>query len=238
MKLIFTLFLLLNTINIQAKQEHFTTVKLNHMNAKEAALILKPLTDKAISINTNNNSIIIKGRKSKIKSIIQLIKKIDTPALPLTLEFIVSKQKINFKQSKNTYELNRNSSSQSMSIIARQWVNLNTGISIPITERTYSANGAVSESIRYKKIAKNYLFKVYEFNGQSIIQVVVNSSSLNSNTAGAIEQIKINTTIIGKTGEWLEVSSSREIKKFGNDHVYGTNNSNKKHIHLYIKITK
>ena len=230
--------LLLGIASVQAKQEQFTTIQLKYINVEEAITVLKPLTDKAISVNIKNNTLIIKGSKNNTKNIIKLINKLDTPSIPLTLEFIASKQKINFKHSRNTYELNRNNSSQSMSIIERQWVTLNTGISIPLRERTRSADGSVTESVRYKKVLKNYLFKVHEFNGQSIIQVGVDSSSLSKNTAGAIEHTKLDTTIIGKTGEWLEVSSSREIKTFSNDNVYSTNKTNKNHIHLYIKITK
>lgn len=238
MKLIFTFILLLSSMNTLAKQENFTTVKLKHIDVTEALSVLKPLTEHTISANTNNNTLIIKGAKKKTKNIVKLIQKLDTPTIPLTLEFITSKRKINFKHSKNIYELNRNSSSQAMSIIERQWVTLNTGVSIPIRDRTRSADGSVTETVRYKKVGKNYLFKVHEFNGKAIIQVGVNSSSLSNNIAGAIEHTKLDTTIIGKTGEWLEVSSSRKIKHFPNEIVYSTNNTNKNHIHLYIKITK
>jgi len=238
MKLIVIFVLLLSGLNAMAKQEQFTTVQLKHIDVTEAVSVLKPLTEHTISANTNNNTLIIKGAKKKTKNIVKLIQKLDTPTIPLTLEFISSKRKLNFKESKNIYELNRNNASQSMSIIERQWVTLNTGVSIPVRERTRSADGSVTESVRYKKIGKNYLFKIHEFNGKAIIQVGVDSSSLSNNIAGAIDHIKLDTTIIGKTGEWLEVSSGQQIKRYPNEIVYSTNKINKNNIHLYIKITK
>ena len=238
MKLIVTFVLLLSSTNALAKQEQFTTVQLKHIDVTEAVSILKSLTEHALSASTNNNTLIIKGAKKKTKDIVKLIQKLDTASIPLTLEFIASKKKLNFKESKNIYELNRNNVSQSMSIIERQWVTLNTGTSIPIRERTRSVDGSVTESIRYKKIGQNYLFKVHEFDGQAIIQVGVNSSSLSNNIADAIEHTKLDTTIVGKTGEWLEVSSGQQIKHFPDEIVYSTNKTNKNHIHLYIKIKK
>ena len=233
-----TFVLLLSSMNTLAKQEQFTTVQLKYIDVAEAVSVLKPLTEQTLSTNMSNNTLIIKGSKKKTRNIVKLIKKLDTPTIPLTLEFIASKRKLNFKESKNIYELNRNNTSQSMSIIERQWVTLNTGLSIPIRERTRSADGSVTESMRYKKIDKKYLFKVHEFNDEVIVQVGVNSSSLSNNIADAIEHTQLDTSITGKTGEWLEVSSRKKIKRFPNEIIYSTNKTNKNYIHLYIKISK
>lgn len=170
MKLIFTLFLMLNVVNAHAKQEQFTTIQLKYITTEDAISVLRPLTDKKLSADQKNNILIIKESANKSKNIINLLKNIDTPAIPLTLEFIATNEKINFKNTKYTYNLNRaeNSSSQTLAITERQWVNLNTGVSIPIAERTRSSDGSVSETIRYKDVKERYLFKVHEFNGKSI----------------------------------------------------------------------
>jgi hypothetical protein len=239
-KIILALFLMLNCSPASAQQEQFTTVDLKYINAEEAMAILKPITDKAISISTTKNTLIIKGSSKSTKNIVQLINKIDVPARTLTIEFVSSKRKMDFTQPDNVYESSSeiNSTSQSMTIIERQWVTISTGISIPIIERNREANGTETQSIRYKDVTKNYLLKVHEFNGQAFIQVGINSQNLSNNIAGAIEHTKLDTTIMGKTGEWLELSSGKKIMKNKNETVYSTNRNNENHIYLYIKVTK
>lgn len=180
----------------------------------------------------------INGTAEKTKNILHIISEIDTPATQLTIEFIASNKKVDFKNSSNTYKSskNRNNTSQSMAITERQWVTLNTGLSIPVAERKRYADGTETQSFKYKKISKQYVFKVHEFSGWSVIQVGLNVSSLSDDVAGAIEHTKLDTTIIGKTGEWLEVAASKPVSETDNSKTYSASSSNKKHIHLYVKV--
>ena len=222
------------------KEKQLTSINLKHISGADVVSVLESLIDKSVSIYEDNNILLINGFSDKTKNILPIIHEIDTPPEALTIEFIASNRKINFKQSNNTYQSskNRNYTAQSMSIIERQWVTLNTGLSIPVSERKRYADGTETQSFKYKKISKSYLFKVHEFSDWSVIQVGLNSSSLSNDIAGAIEHAQLNTTIIGKTGEWLEVSSSKRITNNGNSQVYSTAPRDSHHIYLYVKVIK
>ena len=179
-KFIITLLVTFNFSLAYAEEKEVTTVNIQYINGEEVISVLESLIDKSISISEKDNFLIIKGNPDKIKNILPIIKEIDTPPTPLTIEFIASSRKINFKSPSNTFESskNKNVTSQSMSITERQWVTLNTGLSVPIAERKRYADGTETQSFTFKKVSKSYVFKVHEFSGWSIIQVGMNSSSL------------------------------------------------------------
>ena len=222
------------------QENKLTTIQLKYITGEDVLSVLESLIDKSVSITEENDVLLINGSSDKTKNISHIIEQIDTPPVALTIEFIASNRKIDFNQSRNTFESskNRNKTSQSMSIIERQWVTLNTGLSIPIAERKRYADGTETQSFRYKKISKSYVFKVHEFSGWSVVQVGMNVSSLSDDVAGAIEHTKLDTTIVGKTGDWLEVASSKTINEDSNGQTYSTNQSNKNHIFLYVKVKK
>lgn len=220
------------------EKNKITTIELHHINGEEVMSVIKSLVSDSVAISVENNALIINGNEEKTKVIREIISQIDTPPTPLTIEFIASNRVIDFKNPANTYESdkNRNKTSQSMSITERQWVTLNTGLSIPIAQRKRLPDGTETQSFHFEKISKSYVFKVHEFSGWSVIQVGVNSSSLSEDVAGAIKHTQLDTTIVGKTGEWLEVASSKKIASDKNSETYTTNRSNDHYIHLYVKV--
>lgn len=222
-----------------SEERKIITIKLKYITGEDVISVLESLIDKSVSVSQENDVLLINGKPGKTKNILHIIKRIDTPPAVLTIEFIASNKKIDFNRKDNTYQTgeNRNNTSQSMSITERQWVQLNTGLSIPITERKRYADGTETQSFTYKKISKSYIFKVHEFSGWSVIQVGLNASSLSDDIAGAIVHTKLDTTIIGKTGEWIEIASSKSITG-NNSQTYSTKSRNKKFIHLYVKVKK
>ena len=236
--LLFTFVLFLSMFSVQAEENELTSINLKHIAGTDVTSVLKTLVDKSVLISEKNGILLINGTAEKTKNILHIISEIDTPAVPLTIEFIASNRKVDFKNSSNTYRSskNKNKTSQSMSITERQWVTLNTGLSIPIAERKRYADGTETQSFTYKKVSKQYVFKVHEFSGWSVIQVGLNTSSLSDDVAGAIQHTKLDTTIIGKTGEWLEVAASKPISDNDNSKVYSTASSNNNYIHLYVKV--
>ena len=234
-------FFIANTQALAEKNDNtITTINLKHIEGDDVVSVLNTLVDKSISISEKDNILSINGSANNIKNILPIIEQIDTSPSPLTIEFIASNRKINFEQTSDVYQSNTNArrSSQSMSITERQWVTLNTGISIPIAERKRYADGTETQSFKYKKISTSYVFKVHEFSGWSVIQVGLDSSELQGGPTGPIEHTELSTTIIGKTGDWLEVSSGKDITSNKNSNVYSTNKPNSKHIYLYVKVIK
>ena len=236
--LLFALVWFLSIFSVQAEENKLTSINLKHIAGTDVTSVLKSLVDKSVLISEKNGILLINGTAEKTKNILHIINEIDTPAVPLTIEFIASNKKVDFKSSNNTYKssTNKNNTSQSMAITERQWVTLNTGLSIPVAERKRYADGTETQSFKYKKISKQYVFKVHEFSGWSVIQVGLNTSSLSDDVAGAIEHTRLDTTIIGKTGEWLEVAASKPILENNNSKTYSTTSSNKEYIHLYVKV--
>ena len=214
-----------------------TTVELKHVAGDSVVSVLKSLVDDSLSISHKDKTLFISGSKEKTKSILPIIQQIDSPPAPLVIEFIASNRKINFNKTGANYQ-SRSHTSQSMSIIERQWVTLNTGLSIPIAQRKRAADGTETQSFRYKKISKSYVFKVHEFSGWSIIQIGVDASELEGGPTGPIEHTQFNTTIVGKTGDWLEVASTNKANSNSNSTTYSTNRPNPKYIHLYVKVKK
>ncbi len=202
------------------KGRKLTSITLKFITGGDVISVLKSLIDESVTISEKNNVLQIIGSDKKTKNILHIVKQIDTPTTPLTIEFIASSRKIDFKYSYQT----KNSSSQSMPIFERQWVTLNTGLSIPITQRIRSADGTETQSFKFKKVNKSYVFKIHEFSSWTVIQVGTNKSKLNNDISDMIEHTKLDTTIVGKTGEWLEVSSA-------------TQNPDDKHpIYLYVRV--
>lgn len=229
-----------NAEEIKTVEKEQVTINLKHISADDVVSVLNTLIDKSISISKENNTLLITGSADKTKNILPIIDKIDTPAEAFTIEFIASSRKVDFNKSSNTYESSKNinNTSQSISIIERQWVTLNTGLSIPIAERKKLPDGTETQSFRYKKISKSYLFKVHEFSGWSVIQVGVNDQSLSDDIADAIEHTQLDTTIVGKTGEWLEIASRKPISNNDNANIYTTNERTSNLIYLYVKVVK
>lgn len=226
--------------DLTPKKQQLTTIKLNHISGTDVLSVLMSLKDSSVSISAENNTLHISGYPDKTKNILPIIEKIDTPPEAFTVEFIASNRKINFNQTHKTYDSSKSLSntSQSMSITERQWVTLNTGLTIPVTERTRLADGTETQSFRYKKISKSYLFKVHEFSGWSVVQLGVTEEYLSDDIAGAIEHTKLDTTIIGKTNEWIEVASRKPILNDNNSKTYTTQQRSTNHIFLYIKVIK
>lgn len=242
-RLIFICFALASSFvsaeNIKQPEHKLTTFNLKFVTGEDVLSVLQTLVDKSVSISEENDVLLINGTPDKTKNILHIINQIDTAPAPLTIEFIASSRKINFKQAKNTYQTNnRNNASQSMAITERQWVTLNTGLSIPVAERKRYADGTETQSYSYKKVTKSYVFKVHEFSGWSVIQVGLNESELTNDVAGAIAHTKLDTTIVGKTGDWLEVASSNPVSENDESQTYTTNQTNKNHIFLYVKVKK
>ena len=239
-----TFFSIHTSVNAADKQlteeKEVTTKELKYITGEDVLSVLNSLIDESVSISHTKNLLIINGTNKKTKNILHIIDKIDTPPSQLTIEFIASSRKIDFKQTANTFQAGKSNSniSQSMSITERQWVSLNTGISIPIAERKRYADGTETQSFKFQKVSKNYIFKVHEFSGWSVVQVGLNVSSPSDDIAGAIEHTQLDTTIVGKTGEWLEVASSKKVSEPENSQTYSTNRPNKKLIYLYVKINK
>lgn len=221
-------------------EQEVTTVELKYITGEDVLSVLSSLIDASVSVSHKDNLLIIKGAGNKTKTLLHIIKKIDSPPSSLTIEFIASNRKIDFKKSSDTLQAGKNikQTSQSMTITERQWVSLNTGISIPIAERRRYADGTETQSFKFKKVSKNYIFKVHEFSGWSVVQVGLNVSAPSDDIAGAIEHTRLDTTIVGKTGEWLEVASSRKISSDENVKTYSTNKPNKQLIFLYVKVIK
>ena len=233
-------FLLLPLTQINSEESastEETTVQLKHIEGDSVVSVLESLVGDSLSIRQQDETLFISGSKEKAKSILPIIQQIDSPPTPLVIEFIASNRKINFDKDGNNYQ-SRSYTSQSMSVIERQWVTLNTGLSIPIPHRTRAADGTETQSFRYKKVSKSYVFKVHEFSGWSIIQVGVDSSELEGGPVGPIEHTQLNTTIVGKTGEWLEVVSTNKVNTNNNSQNYSTNRPDQKYIHLYVKVKK
>ncbi len=221
-------------------EKQLTNVNLKYITGSDVISVLNSLIDQSVYIEEKDNVLSITGSAKKTKNILQIIRKIDTPPVPLVIEFIASNRKINFNKSPNNYQSNKskNKTSQSMAITERQWVTLNTGISIPIAERRRYADGTESQSFRYKKISKQYVFKVHEFSGWSVVQVGLNTSELSENIAGAIAHTQLNTTIIGKTDEWIEVTSHKSLSNSQSGQTYSTNRATGHQIYLYVKVKK
>lgn len=240
-KYFYIVALICSSSSLFATEDDVTSIPLQYINGEEVLSVLKTLIDKSVSVTEQNNILLVKGSPSKTKNIAHIISKIDTPPTPLTVEFIASSRKINFTSDKNTFHSNKskNNTSQSMSIIERQWVRLNTGISIPIAERKRYADGTETQSFSFKKVSKSYIFKVHEFSGWSVVQVGVNASELSDDIASAISHTELDTTIVGKTGQWLEVASSKRIQdEDETSTTYSTERENKNLINLYIKVNK
>lgn len=214
------------------------TTELKFTHGDDVVSVLESLIDESVSVSVKDNILIINGEPDKVKKLVEIVKQIDTPPAPLTIEFIASNHKIDFGQKDKVYQSSKSSNnvSQSMSITERQWVTLNTGLSIPIAERTKYADGTETQSFRYEKISKSYIFKVHEFSGWSVIQVGMNASSLDSTIAGAIQNTHLDTTIVGKTGEWLEVASTKKVFQDENTREFTTRPKEKNYIHLYVKV--
>lgn len=223
---------------LNTNDKQLVTVNLKHITGEDVLSVLKSLIDESVSISNSDNVLLINGTPDKTKNILHIINKIDTPHEPLTIEFIASNKKINFQSTDKTYQSARNNISQSMAITERQWVTLNTAMSVPISERKRYPDGTETQSFRYKKINKSYVFKVHEFSGWSVIQVGVNISTPASDIKGIIKHTKLDTTIVGKTGEWLEVASSRPVTQSQNSQTYSTSKNDQSHIHLYVKVKK
>ncbi len=223
-----------------SNEKKITSVTLKYITGYDVVSVLKSLIDESVSIREKNNVLLLNGSAEKIKNILPIINQIDSLPSALTIEFIASNRKINFKQNRDAYQSgkNRKNTSQSMSITERQWVTLKTGLSIPIAERRRYADGTESQSFKYKKVSKSYVFKVHEFSGWSVIQMGIDSSELQGGSANSIEHTQLDTTIVGKTGEWLEVASTNKISPNHNDNVYSTDRADKKYIHLYVKVKK
>jgi len=225
---VFLINTLANAEETAVKQKQLTTINLQYITGEDIISVLKSLIDKSVLISEKNNVLFINGTPDKTKNILQIIKQVDTAPAALTIEFIASSRKIDFKNVDTIYQTKKDTL-QSMSITERQWVTLNTGLSIPIAERKRYADGTETQSFHYKKITKSYVFKVHEFSGWSIIQVGLNTSSESDDVADAIEHTELDTTIVGKTEEWLEVTSS---KRSAEDAVA----ANKNNIFLYLKV--
>ena len=225
---VFLINTLANAEETAVKQKQLTTINLQYITGEDVISVLRSLIDKSVLISEKDNVLFINGTPDKTKNILQIIKQVDTPPAALTIEFIASSRKIDFKTSGTIYQT-RNDTTQSMSITERQWVTLNTGLSIPIAERKRYADGTETQSFRYKKITKSYVFKVHEFSGWSIIQVGLNASSVSDDIADVIGNTELDTTIVGKTEEWLEVTSSN---RFAEDAA----SANKNNIFLYLKV--
>ena len=225
---VFLINTLANAEETAVKQKQLTTINLQYITGEDVISVLRSLIDKSVLISEKDNVLFINGTPDKTKNILQIIKQVDTPPAALTIEFIASSRKIDFKTSGTIYQ-SRNDTTQSMSITERQWVTLNTGLSIPIAERKRYADGTETQSFRYKKITKSYVFKVHEFSGWSIIQVGLNASAVSDDIADVIDNTELDTNIVGKTEEWLEVTSS-------NDFAEDAASTYKNNIFLYLKV--
>lgn len=229
-RIIFILTFIIYSSVTTAEQKTTTSVTLKYIIGQDVLSVLKSLIDQSISIREENNVLHIYGTPDKTKNILHIINAIDSPPASLTIEFLASSRVISFNKNNSAFNKNRTRNKlQSMSITERQWVTLNTGLSIPISIRRKNPDGTESQFYKYKKISESYLFKVHEFSGWSVIQVGINTQTLNNDIEKAISNTNLDTIIVGKTGEWLEIVSSQNI----------SNNKRKRHaIHLYVKVLK
>ena len=237
-KVFIVIFLFLSSLNVIAAGNQDTNIELKFINADEVVSVIKTLIDESIKLSMQDNHLLINGDPAKVKNIVEIIKQIDQPPASLTIEFVASSHKLDLGKQEKIYRAGntKHNVSQSMSITERQWVRLNTGLSIPISKRSRNPDGTESMSFHYQKVSKSYIFKVHEFSGWSVIQVGMNPSSQDESIAGAIKNTQLDTTIVGKTGEWLEVASSKRNQTDKNITQNNTQSDNDNYIHLYVKV--
>lgn len=231
------IFIILFSATIHAaNQSSLFTVTLKYIDGDTAVSVLKSLLSKKTKLSAEKNILIIDGSPAEIKKVTHVLKEIDQLPAPLTLQFIASSRKLNLNSQDKTFTLNqRHNTAQSMSIVERQWVTLNTGISVPIAVRKKYSDGTEAQTFRYKKISKKYVFKVHEFSGWTIVQVGMDSDDLMG--PGTIIHSNLETTIVGKTGNWLEVATTTKVNQ-KNGVTYSTASRDKKQIHLYVRVIK
>ncbi len=238
MKKLLTFFLVfLLGATVAAEEEISTTLELKHVSGKDVVSLLNTLMDDAVSIQPNQNELILDGVKSKVDVISEIIRKIDSPPVKLNIDFIASGRRLQLNTEKNssTHTRRHYKSMQTMSVIERQWVKINTGLSVPLTQRIRNPDGTERQSFHFVRVKKSYLFRVHEFSGWSVVQVGVTRSK---DIQQAIANTALDTTIIGKTGEWLEVPASSSVSKSRHETQYQTRRSTAAPIWLYLRVHK
>ena len=211
---------------LQAEEENVSlTMDLQYVSPDDVLSLMETLVDESVLLQNNNNELILEGKKNKVEIIQEIIRQIDSAASVFDVEFTVSSHRLNIDKIENTLAMSKHIASRKMTVTERQWIKINTGLSVPVAKRIRYADGTERQSFRFVKVKKTYILKMHEFSGWSVIQIGV--SPRDEDIKQAIADTKLDTTIVGKTGEWIEVAASKSDDR---------NNKDNYPIYLYLKI--
>ena len=229
MKKLLLIFLLLFTAVsaplLAEEQDISLTIDLQYVSPDDVMSLLQTLVDESVLLQNNNNELILEGKKNKVNIIREIVRQIDTPPSIFDVEFTVSSHRLNIDKIDNTLATSRHIASRNMTVTERQWIKINTGLSVPVARRVRYADGTERQSFRFVKVKKSYILKMHEFSGWSVIQIGINQR--NEDIQQAIADTRLDTTVVGKTGEWIEIAASKPDS---------SDNKGNYPIYLYLKI--
>jgi len=199
------------------------TWDLQHRSASEMIPMLRPMLEDGGAISGSGYTLIVRSSKENLAQIDTLVRQLDREPRMLLISVVQSNER---EQEKSGASLSGSSSeglrlraygdqrqeqddgNQQVSVLEGQWAVIRTGQAVPqVVQQTHQTptGTTVTRSIEYRDVDSGFEVRPTLVGKQVRVEIRPFRANLSSDSSGAIEQRTLNTTVVGKPGEWLEL---------------------------------
>lgn len=243
--LLLAALVMLLPLRVEAETMHIHVIELKQRSAAEAIPLVKPFLAPGGAISGTGYKLIVRTTDENFASIQQMLAEIDTAPRQLMVTVRQGSQsrstaqgigihgnvrsdngKLSVNGRSEIYSTETHESvpgEQRLRVLEGQWATIQFGQSIPIVQRSYRADGSVSESVQYKAVTSGFdvLARVH---GDEVTLFIRPSKAAPSPAGGGvINEQQAETTVRGRLGEWIDLGGISEVRdEQGSGIVYRT----------------
>lgn len=228
------LFTGLFSLQAAAETMQTTTLQLNYRQAENVIPLLEPFIHPKGAITGQDFTLIIKTTARNLNDLRQLLAEIDIAQRDVMISVAIGPTAPDNKDKATEYSTNhpgQHTEVSQLRVSEGQWATINTGISIPVTNRIRNPDGTETESIAYKTVSGGYRVLPRIQYDRVTIFVQPRFNKLSKDKHPKIESRSLETTVSGKRGAWIllagkpqssnkDTTHSTQARSFATQNIY------------------
>ncbi|MDN5848254.1 MAG: hypothetical protein L0H63_01255 [Nitrococcus sp.] len=227
-------------------------IELRHRLAEELVPTLSAVAGEDVVVRAAGSRLIVRGSPEAIERIRKLARALDTAMQSLRISVRrmsgAAAGRGGIGANRKGVEVYSSRSAQdsrllqTVTVLAGQPAFIDTGESVPITDRSVilgTIGAAYTERKRYQHRPQGFYATARLIDGRAIIDISVADSS--GNTDGAVQHRRLVSTVSGKPGEWIPIATVREgAAQEGSGIVFSTRSvaSNLQQIEIRVELVQ
>lgn len=130
-----------------------------------------------------------------------------------------------------------NNSKYNLRVLEGNTAFIQTGTALPYNTTTLYPSGVAQSSIQYRQTRSGFLVRPRLNNDRVLLDILPSQEGLSSQGRGSIDTTKVQTTVSGRIGEWIELGNISSSTSTGNSGTLSSSTQQRNQsTHIYLKI--